>query len=98
MCYGLAILHSKVSYLKAKEELWKLKYISPCQNIIFRKSSSRNQKPSRYYSNSITNLSSFNTSQKYHLFKNPHIKIRPIIIIVVVVVVIVVVVIIIIIT
>jgi hypothetical protein len=24
-------------YLKAKEELWKLKYISPCKNIIFKK-------------------------------------------------------------
>jgi len=33
-------------YLKAKEELWKLKYIiSPCKNIIFQKiSSKRNPK------------------------------------------------------
>ncbi len=79
-----------------------------------KKSSKRNQNPSKYYYNSIlTNLkfqqkpktssfknplketkilqdiiitlleliSSFNTSPKYHLFKNPHIKInRPIII------------------
>jgi hypothetical protein len=28
---GLAIYIKK--YLKAKEELWKLKYISPCKNI-----------------------------------------------------------------
>jgi hypothetical protein len=33
-------------YLKAKEELWKLKYISPCKNIpiIFKKSSERKSK------------------------------------------------------
>jgi hypothetical protein len=34
--FGLAIYIKK--YLKAKEELWKLKYISPCKNIlIFKK-------------------------------------------------------------
>jgi hypothetical protein len=58
---------------------------SPCKkNIIFKKkqSSQRNQNPSRYY-NSLTNLSSFNISQKYPSFKNPHIKKnRPIIIII----------------
>jgi hypothetical protein len=34
---GLAI-YIKKKYLKAKEEeeLWKLKYISPCKNIIFK--------------------------------------------------------------
>jgi hypothetical protein len=33
--------------------------ISPCKNIlIFKKSSKRNQNPSRYYYNSITNLKS----------------------------------------
>jgi hypothetical protein len=36
-------------YLMAKEELWKLKYNSPCENIIFKRSSERNQNPSRYY-------------------------------------------------
>jgi hypothetical protein len=30
--------------------------ISPCKSIIFKKSSKENQKPSRYYHNSITNL------------------------------------------
>jgi hypothetical protein len=46
---GLAIYIEK--YLKAKEEekLRKLNYISACKNIIFRKSSKRNQNPSRYY-------------------------------------------------
>jgi hypothetical protein len=38
-------------YLKAKEELWKNPNISPCKNIIFKKSSQRNQNPSRYYYN-----------------------------------------------
>jgi hypothetical protein len=44
--YGLAIYITK--YLKAKEEeLWKLNIFSPCKNIIFQKSSKRNQNPSR---------------------------------------------------
>jgi hypothetical protein len=41
---GLAIDIKK--YLKAKEELWKLKYL-PCKNISFKKSFKRNQNPSR---------------------------------------------------
>jgi hypothetical protein len=41
-------------YIKAKEELWKLKYISPCKNIVFKKSSERNQNPSRYYNSMKT--------------------------------------------
>jgi len=49
---GLAIYIKK--YLKAKEELWKLKYFT-MQKYNLQKSSKRNQNPSRYY-NSITNL------------------------------------------
>jgi len=41
--------------------------ISPCKNIIFQKSSKRNQNPSRYY-DSITNLK-FQHKPKYHLSK-----------------------------
>jgi len=41
--------------------------ISPCKNIIFKKSFKRNQNPSRYY-NSITNLK-FQHKPKYHLSK-----------------------------
>jgi len=41
--------------------------ISTCKNIIFKKSSKRNQNPSRYY-NSITNLK-FQLKPKYHLSK-----------------------------
>jgi hypothetical protein len=47
--------------------------ISPCKNIIFKKSSERNQIPSRYY-NYIKNLK-FQHKPKYHLKKNPDIKI-----------------------
>jgi hypothetical protein len=45
--YGLAIYMKK--YLKAKEELWKLKYISPCKSTIFKNPLKENQNPSRYY-------------------------------------------------
>jgi hypothetical protein len=62
--YGVAIYLKK--YLKAKEELWKLKYFT-IQNIIFKKSSKRYQNPSRYY-NLITNLK-FQHKQKYGLSK-----------------------------
>jgi hypothetical protein len=66
--YGLAI-YMKKKYLKAKEEeLWKLNYISPCKNIVFKKSSKTNQNPSIYYYNSVTNLK-FQHKPKYHLSK-----------------------------
>jgi len=42
---GLAIYI--LIYLKTKEELWKLKF-HHAKNIIFKKSSKRNQNPSRY--------------------------------------------------
>jgi hypothetical protein len=57
---GLAIDIKK--YQKAKEELCKLK------NMIFKKSSKKDQNPSRYY-NSITNLK-FQHKPKYHLSKS----------------------------
>jgi hypothetical protein len=40
--------------------------ISPCNNIIFKKSSKRNQTPSRYYNSIITDLK-FQHKPKYHL-------------------------------
>ncbi len=59
-------------YLKAKEELWKLKIISPCKNTIFLKKKNplkENQNPSRYYYyNSVTNLK-FQLKPKYHVSK-----------------------------
>jgi hypothetical protein len=51
-CCGLAIYIKK--YLKAKEELWKLKYFI-MQKCILPKVLYKNQNPSRDY-NSITNL------------------------------------------
>ncbi len=72
---GLAIYIKK--HLKPKEELQKTQIFSPCKNIIFIKSSKRNQNPSRYYNS--CNESQVSTQTKISSFKNPHIKIRPII-------------------
>jgi hypothetical protein len=68
---GFAIYIKK--YLKANEELLKLKYFSMQKYNLQKKSSKRNQNPSRYY-NSITNLK-FQHEPKYHLSKNAHMKI-----------------------
>ncbi len=62
---GLAIYIKK--YLKAEEELWKLKYFTMQKYNLPKKSSKRNQNPSRYY-NSKTNLK-FQHKPKYHLSK-----------------------------
>jgi NAD dependent epimerase/dehydratase family enzyme len=43
---GLAIYMKK--YLNAKKKNYGNSNISPCKNIIFKKSSKRNQNPSRY--------------------------------------------------
>jgi hypothetical protein len=50
--------------------------MSACKNIIFKKSSKRNQNPSRYY-NSITKTNPQVSTQakKISPFKNPHLKI-----------------------
>jgi len=61
-------------YLKAKERrIMKTQIFHHAKNIIFKKSSKRNQNPSRCY-NSITNLK-FQHKQKISFFKSPHIKI-----------------------
>ncbi len=60
---GLATYIKK--YLKAKEELWKLKYFT--MQIIFKKSSKINQNSPRYY-NFVTNLK-FQHKPKHHLSK-----------------------------
>jgi hypothetical protein len=71
VCHSVALPFTLKKYLKVKEELWKLKYISPCKNIIFKKINplKQNQNPSRYYYNSITNLKFQHKPKKYHLFK-----------------------------
>jgi len=54
------------TYSKAKQNLWKLKYFT-MQDVIYKKSSTRNQHAFRYY-NSVTNLK-FQHKPKYHLSK-----------------------------
>jgi hypothetical protein len=77
---GLAI-YIKKYLLKAKEEeLWKLKYFTIAKKLylifIKKKSSKRNQNPSRsYYNSIITNNLKFQHKPKISSFKNPHIKI-----------------------
>jgi hypothetical protein len=67
VCHTGALPFTLKKYLKAKEELWKLKYFT-MQKYNFQKiSSKRNQNPSRYY-NSVTNLK-FQHKPKYHLSK-----------------------------
>jgi hypothetical protein len=62
---GLASYMKK--YLKAKERIMETQIFHHAKKIkIFRKSSKRNQNPSRYYYNSITNLK-FQHKPKYHL-------------------------------
>jgi len=64
--YGLAISVKK--YLnKPNEELWKFKYFTMEKYNRLKKSSKRNQNPSRYR-NSITNLK-FQRKPKYHVSK-----------------------------
>jgi hypothetical protein len=61
-------------YLKAKEELWKLKYFTMQKKKpnLPKNPSKRNQNPSRYY-NSITNLNQIfhHAKKKPNLPKNP---------------------------
>jgi hypothetical protein len=61
-------------YLKAKEELWKFKYFTMQKYNLKKKSSKRNQNPSRYH-NSIMNLNPFNTSQ--NILKSSYIDLLP---------------------
>jgi hypothetical protein len=75
--WGLGAFTLK-KYLKAKEEeenYGNSNYISPCKNnIIFKKSSKRDQNPSRYYyyNSIITNLKFQHKLGKISSFKNPH--------------------------
>jgi hypothetical protein len=63
--YIKSILMQKMNYENSN--------ISPCKNIIFKKSSKSNQNPSRYYNPGTT--PKFQTQAKVSSFKNPHIKI-----------------------
>jgi len=65
VCHTVALPFTLKSILRQKKKNNGNSNISPCKNIIFQKSSKRNQNPSRYY-NSITNLK-FEHKPKYHL-------------------------------
>jgi hypothetical protein len=75
---GLALPFTlkKVLLRQKEEELWKLKYISPCKNnIIFQRKILLKKKkppnPSRYYyyNSIITNLKFQHKAKNYHLSK-----------------------------
>jgi hypothetical protein len=63
--YGLTIYMKKLSILRQKKKNYGNSNISCCKNVIFKKSSKRNENASRYY-NSVTNLK-FQHKPKYHL-------------------------------
>jgi hypothetical protein len=48
-CDTLWFCHLHKKYLNAKEELWKFKYLTMQKYNLPKKSSKRNQNPSRYY-------------------------------------------------
>jgi hypothetical protein len=66
VCHTVALPFTLESMLRQKKKYGNSN-ISPCKNIIFKKSSKRNQNPSRYH-NSITNLK-FQHKPKYQLSK-----------------------------
>ncbi len=66
VCHTVALPFTLKSILRQKKD-YENSNISPCENIIFKKSSKRNQNPSQYL-NSITNLK-FQHKPKYHLSK-----------------------------
>jgi len=63
---GLAIYIKK--YLRQKKNYGKFKYFTMQKYNLQKKSSKRNQNPSRYHINSINNLK-FQHKPKYHLSK-----------------------------
>jgi hypothetical protein len=67
VCHTVALPFTLKSILRQKKNYGNSNN-SPCKNIIFQKSSKRNQNPSRYYYNSGTNLK-FQHKPKYHLSK-----------------------------
>ncbi len=65
-----------LKYCNASEEFLKPKYFSMQKYNLQKNPLKENQNPSSYY-NSVTNLK-FQHKPKYHNFKNPHYKNRPI--------------------
>jgi hypothetical protein len=70
VCHKVALPFTLKSYFNAKEELWKFKYFTMQKYNFPKKSSKRNQNPSRYYYNSRTNLKfQHNLKYYYHFSK-----------------------------
>jgi len=63
------------NYLKAKEELWKLKYFTMPKYNLQKNPLKETQNPSRYYYNSIITNLKFQHKFKISSFKHLHIKI-----------------------
>ncbi len=76
MCHTVALPFRLKSILRQKKNNYGNSNISPCKNIILKKSSRRNQNPSRCY-NSITNLK-FPTQAKNITFQKSSYEDRPI--------------------
>jgi hypothetical protein len=75
VCDTVALPFTLKSILRQKKKNYGNSNISPRKNIIFKKkSSNRNQNPSRYHNSIISNLK-FQHKPKISSFKNPHIKI-----------------------
>jgi len=73
MCHTMPLPFTVLNIVR-QEKNYGNSNISPCKNIIFKKSSKRNQNPSRYYNS--YNLSQVSSTQaKISSFKNPPIKI-----------------------
>jgi hypothetical protein len=65
VCLTMALPFALKSILRQKKN-YENSTISPCENIIFKKSLKRNQNPSRNYISIITNLN-FQHKPKYHI-------------------------------
>ncbi len=74
VCHNMALPFTLKSILRQKKKNYGNSNILPCKNIIFKKSSKRNQNPSTYYNS----ISSFNTSQNT-IFQKSSYKNRPIV-------------------
>jgi hypothetical protein len=66
VCHFVTLPFTLKSILLRQKKNYGNSNISPCKNTIFKKSSKRNQIPSRYYYN-------FVTQAKISSFKKPHI-------------------------
>ncbi len=79
VCHTVAFLPFTLKSILRQKKNYGNSNISPCQNIIFKKSFKRNQKSSRYYYNSIITNLKFQHKPKIIIFQKSSYKNRPII-------------------